>query len=477
MDLNGISDRLRGLYASCFGEEVQNVEPLAQSGSNRRYFRLDGGAGTVIGVWNEDVKENEAFVGMAHHFRGKGIKVPEVYAFAEAHDCYLQQDLGDMTLYDAVSCGRTACTGPAGGCYSEEEANLLCRVVAALPKIQFEGADGLDFGLCHPIRETDARSVMFDLHYFKYCYLKGTGLNFNEMLLEDDFERLCADILREPSDCFMYRDFQARNVMLCGIAGDAEPYFIDFQGGRKGQFYYDIVSFVWQAKAAYPSELKERLIARYHEALQEYVNIDRAEFDARLRKFVLFRTLQVLGAYGFRGLIERKQHFIDSIPFALANLRELLAEPFGEYPYLDSLLRGLVQQDSSAPLTVTVTSFSYKKGIPADESSNGGGYVFDCRAIHNPGRYEPYRQLTGRDEAVIRFLEDDGEVFGFLEHVYALADKHVERYLSRGFTHLMLNFGCTGGQHRSVYCAEHTAAHLRERFGDAVNVVLKHREQ
>jgi hypothetical protein len=275
----------------------------------------------------------------------------------------------------------------------------------------------------------------------------------------------------------MYRDFQSRNVML----KDGEPWLIDFQGGRKGPFYYDVASFLWQAKANFPESLRKELVGEYIDALRKYIPVDENYFREQLRHFVLFRTLQVLGAYGFRGYFEKKPHFIQSVPYAIENLRKLLAEPFAEYPYLNDLLNRLVNlkqfsdELQKRALTVKVMSFAYKKGIPNDTSGNGGGYVFDCRAVNNPGKYERYKPFTGLDEQVIKFLEDDGEILEFLEHSYALVDSSVKRYMERGFSNLMVCFGCTGGQHRSVYCAQHMAEHLNKKFG--VKVELVHREQ
>lgn len=335
----------------------------------------------------------------------------------------------------------------------------------------------MDFAYCYPLAEFNRRSILWDLNYFKYCFLKTTGLEFQENLLEDDFEHMADALLQIQPQVFMYRDFQSRNVML----REGKPYFIDFQGGRKGPFYYDVASFLWQAKANYPDSLRQELIDEYLDALQPYHAIGKEQFLATLRHFVLFRTLQVLGAYGFRGYFEKKAHFIQSVPYAIENLRQLLETDFPEYPYLCLVLRKLTELPQFASvrnrrkLTVRVMSFSYKKGIPEDPSGNGGGYVFDCRAVHNPGKYEQYKQLTGRDKPVIDFLEQDGEILRFLEHVDALVDAHVQRFLERGFTNLSICFGCTGGQHRSVYSAEHVARHLNEKFG--VRIQLIHREQ
>ncbi len=347
-----------------------------------------------------------------------------------------------------------------------------------LPDIQFLGAVGLDFSHCYPAKEFDKRSIMWDLNYFKYCFLKATGLEFQEDRLEDDFQAMSEVLMRGQSSTFMYRDFQSRNVML---TTEGNPLFIDFQGGRKGPFYYDVASFLWQAKANLPGSLRQELIGEYIDALRKYKPVDEEYFHEQLRHFVLFRTMQVLGAYGFRGYFEKKPHFMQSVPFAIANLRELLDNPYPEYPYLNELLRQLVDMKqftnemANRQLTVKVMSFAYKKGIPNDATGNGGGYVFDCRAVNNPGKYDRYKPFTGLDKPVIEFLEEDGEILSFLDHCYALVDSSVERYIERGFSNLMVCFGCTGGQHRSVYSAQRMAEHINSKYN--VKVELVHREQ
>ncbi len=483
---------------------------LAGAGSNRQYFRFTGHQGkTVIGVIGNSHDENHAFISLDRHFCLCKLPVPQVLAVSDDEMRYLQTDLGDTSLFDAIKGGREA-----GGRYNLAEKELLMRTIRELPNIQVRGALGLDWKNCYPQPEFNEDSVLFDLNYFKYCFLKATEVDFHEIKLEASFRRFAKDLTSEPSESFMYRDFQARNVML-----DAEghPFFIDFQGGRKGPYYYDLASFLWQASAKYSFKLRRDLIAQYYDALKQYIEVPTVRhFAERLSLFVLFRTLQVLGAYGFRGYFEHKQHFIDSIPPAIDNLRDLLQlrEEVLPYPYLRDVLTRLTnlpqfapvqpevhqrsdgfkttdrdvylahpqdgpatfsKYDGKGPLVVRVYSFSYRKGIPEDPSGNGGGYVFDCRSTHNPGRYEPYKQLTGLDEPVIRFLEDDGEIIDFLEHVYALADKHVSRYLQRGFTSLMFSFGCTGGQHRSVYSAQHLAEYIHRKYG--VEVRVCHREQ
>ena len=463
-------DRLEALFRSYTGVEAEECLKLSPSGSRRIYCRLIAGSISLIGVAGTDVDENHAFIALARHFRSKGIRVPEVYAVSDDGMCYLQQDLGDRLLFDALAAGR------ASGTYDPLERDLLLRAMSALPAIQIAGAQGLDFSVCYPTPAFDARTVGFDLNYFKYCFLKPSSVEFNEERLQDDFDRLGVDLLSDGADTFMYRDFQARNVML----HEGELWFIDFQGGRRGPLYYDVASFVWQAKARYPAELKVALVDAYLDALEAYMPVDREAFRRRLRIFVLFRTLQVLGAYGFRGRIEKRAHFLESIPYALENLRELLAEPFESYPYLSSVLAELVRSGPGLPplpdglLHVHVYSFSFRKGIPEDLSGNGGGYVFDCRSVHNPGKYERFRSLTGLDREVQEFLEEDGEIYTFLGHVFPLVDAHVERFVSRGFTHLQVSFGCTGGQHRSAYSAQKLAEHLSGRSG--VMVHLHHRE-
>jgi len=537
---------LESLFEQYTGAAPVASVALTGSASHRRYYRLTGADGrTLIGVEGTDADENRAFLTIGRHFAAKGIRVPKVVAVDGL--CYLQEDLGATVLYDALAAGR------ASGNYGPDEVALLRKTLAALPKIQVEGARGLDFSVCYPQPSFDARMVDFDLNYFKYDFLKLTGMEFNEVRLQDDFDRLKADLLAEPSDTFLYRDFNARNVMLVG----GEPWFIDFQGGRRGPIYYDVASFLWQARAKYPEALREELLQVYLDALRAYGPVDETHFRARLRLFILFRMLQVLGCYGYRGLWEKKQAFIDSIPPALEIVRNLL--PFRDYPYLTEVLAGLCGEDFSTPpsaplemteecssapfemtkecssapfemtetdsfaplgmtegstllpdgaplscrpdgeplsfrpskaplsfrpseasgeissLTVTVYSFSFKKGIPEDMSGNGGGYVFDCRSVHNPGKYDRFKQLTGLDAPVIEFLEQDGEILRFLDHVYSLVDAHVERFLERGFTHLQVSFGCTGGQHRSAYSAQHLAEHLVAKY--PVRVHLIHRER
>lgn len=453
---------LKDLYIKKFGVAPESVIQLTQAGSNRRYFRLRG-VETVVGVAGTSVEENEAFIYLSRHFYSRGLNVPRVIAVSADGLCYLQTDLGDMSLFDR----RTDTT-------------LLEKAVSALPDFQYSGAVGLDFSRCYPVSDFDAQSILWDLNYFKYCFLNTTGTPYLEANLEADFRKMAATLSVNPAGTFMYRDFQSRNVMIVGN----EPFFIDFQGGRRGPAEYDLVSFITQARAGFSEELRSRLIDVYIASASKYTDIDRPAFMKRLRDFSLLRNLQVLGAYGFRGKFERKPHFLKSIPLALNNLHTLLREPSGDYPYLISVLNAMleklaptaVEPKTESSLTVTVMSFSYKKGIPADMSGNGGGFVFDCRGMENPGRYEEYKKITGLDRPVIDFLESKGEIITFLEHCYGLVDPSVDCYDRRGFTSLSVNFGCTGGQHRSVYSAQKMAEHIKATFPH-VKVHLIHREQ
>ncbi|MBQ6723311.1 MAG: phosphotransferase [Paludibacteraceae bacterium] len=443
-------------------------------GSNRVYTReTDENGRSVIRVVGTNRDENRAFIYMARHFHALGLPVPEIYWVSDDEMTYTQEDLGDTLLFDNL------------------DPTLLERAIRALAHVQVIGAQDFDWSYCFPVPAFDERSIRWDLNYFKYCFLKGTKLEFSEPRLEDDFDTLVKNMTAKRSvseavgleETFLYRDFQSRNVMI----KDGQPYFIDFQGGRKGPTQYDVASFLWQAKANFSPELREQLIEAYLDELEKISNLQSSIFNkdawrAALPHFVLFRTLQVLGAYGYRGYFERKPHFLESIPLALKNLREVLAD-LPDYPYLKELAECLpinsdkigLNRITSENLTVTIYSFSFKKGIPTDDSGNGGGYVFDCRSTHNPGKYEQYKSLTGLDQPVIDFLEQDGEILTFLNSVYALVDHHVERFIERDFTNLQVSFGCTGGQHRSVYCAEHLAQHLYEKYG--VRIHLIHRER
>lgn len=464
---------LKALFKEYFGNECTHALKLKQSGSNREYYRLSNARNQkAIGTWGENINENYAFINLAKHFYKAGLNVPEIYITNNNCQFYLQQDLGDISLFNLIKGSAKTQS------YDDLQIDLLENTIKSLASFQFIGARKLDYNLCFPVSCFDRRSISWDLNYFKYCFLKLSGVDFSEVELENEFDKLTHHLLLFPSNTFMYRDFQSRNVMIYNDS----PYFIDFQGGRQGPFYYDVASFLWQARANFPTSLKEHLIDVYVKELNKYIKITRSEFRNNLNFFILFRGLQVLGAYGFRGLYEKKQNFIDSIAPALSNLRELLPSFKDDFNYLRTLIDKLsiaydtskLQEILNNNLVVKITSFSYKRGIPEDDSGNGGGFVFDCRAIHNPGKYERYKTLTGRDKEVKEFLENEVEMRNFLENVKNLSEASVKKYLDRGFTNLMISFGCTGGQHRSVFSAESLAKYLHNKLG--IKVILVHRE-
>lgn len=443
--------------------------PIAGAGSDRRYFRRetpDPRFGAVVKADSDDVRENETFIALARVFRDAGIKVPQIFEVSDDLKTYWLEDLGSTDLFSLIGT-------PEFEPLAEEALRHLVRL-QTLPAEKWEGL------VMHPA--FSERQILFDLNYFKYSFLKPAGAVFDEERLQDELERLAKEIMEASgvASGFMYRDFQSRNIMI----KDGEPYFIDFQGGRRGPALYDAVSFLWQAKAALPDEMKRQLLNVYADEYERQTGVAPDRLLKPLFLFVLFRTLQVLGAYGMRGLTQRRAHFLRSIPAGLSNLARLLDDQrFDSYPELRRACRELCADKRFAPLTINdgrlhirVSSFSYMKGYPDNLTGNGGGFMFDCRAMHNPGRYAEYKALTGRDKPVIDFLEERGEVFDFLESAWQLVDSAVERYMARGFSSLDVGFGCTGGQHRSVYCAERTARHLHERFPEAI-VHLVHREQ
>ena len=471
-----MTNELKELFRRFAGSEADSVSRLTAAGSNRCYYRFVYSGGTVVGVEGTNADENAAFLAIARHLAGKQLPVPQILAVSDNGMCYLLQDLGDTSLFELLKDARQS------GEYSDNQVLLLEKTISRLPELQFKGGKGMDFKVCFPCESFDHRSIFWDLNYFKYNFLKAIGVEFHEALLEDDFEHFATLLLKDaPFDTFMYRDFQARNVMV----KDDEPWFIDFQGGRRGPIEYDLASFLWQARAAYPDSLRQHLIDVYLKALAPYRKVSTAEFRNNLHNIVLFRSLQVLGAYGFRGYFERKPHFFQSIPAAIDNLKDLLKQDIEGCPYLTRLLRSITELPQFNPQpapqnvkrTVRVMSFSYRKGLPQDDTGNGGGFIFDCRGMHNPGKYDCYKKITGADAPVIEFLEEQGEVQHYLEHVYGLVDPTVDKYIERGFANLMVSFGCTGGQHRSLYCANHLAEHLKQKYGDRIIILLEHREQ
>lgn len=470
-------DALMQMFARWAGQQAEGLVTLPGSGSDRVYYRLYGGGRTALGSWNPDNKENVAFYTFSRHFRAQNIRVPEVYAENLSEGLFLQQDLGDTTLL-----GELLARKRAQGTFPMDILPLYQDALSSLASMQVQGAKGLDWSVCTPVESFDRTGMLWDLNYFKYCFLRGSGVEYDESLLEKNFGALADLLCASESGFFLHRDFQARNLML----HQGHVWIIDHQGGRKGALAYDVASLLFQARAELPREVRDSLLDFYIGRVNELTPVDEAGFKNAFKGFVLIRALQTLGAYGFRGLYEGKTHFIESIPPALTNLGWLAMHhwPDGPLDHLRGICLSLsqaekfqsVSQRFSAPekLKVRINSFSYKRGWPADPSGNGGGFVFDCRALHNPGRYEEYKPLSGLDEPVQHFLLHHSRVTDFLRDVYRTVEPSVEQYLERGFTDLMISFGCTGGQHRSVFCAEQAAAHIRKKYG--VQVDLVHRE-
>jgi aminoglycoside/choline kinase family phosphotransferase len=460
---------LSRLFQARFTEPPERIAPLKADGSSRKLYRLASSSRTAIGVVNPDVRENRAFVAFSRHFRGAGLAVPEIYAEDSDQGVYLEEDLGDTTLFQLLTSTRTGAT------LSPEALDLYQQVVEILPRFQVAAGRTLDYGVCYPRAAFDRQSMRWDLNYFKYYFLRLAKIPFDEQRLEEDFERFVEFLLAAPGDFFLYRDFQSRNIMV----QEGRPWFIDYQGGRRGPLQYDLASLLCDAKADLPFELRDELADQYLAAAAELVPIDRAAFMRHYPGFALIRIMQAMGAYGLRGFYERKQHFLASIPYAIRNLEHLIRTtklPV-DLPELTGVWRRLAASSylrqfgtASLALTVRIRSFSYKDGVPTDETGHGGGHVFDCRALPNPGRFAEYATVTGREAPVIAFLEREPAVHDFLDHVFAIVEQSVENYRTRNFTDLSVAFGCTGGQHRSVYCAERLARHLRERFKVAVEV-------
>ncbi|MDL2297226.1 phosphotransferase, partial [Bacteroidales bacterium OttesenSCG-928-E04] len=454
---------LRQLIGEYTSRVIISISKLPQSGSNRIYFRiLLENQHTLIGVYNSDIRENKAFFYLSNLFLKNEVAVPKVLYISENQQYYLLNDLGDESLYSWLVNHRE------GKMMGEEVLPYYRKVLQALPRIQLAGKK-IDFSVCYPRDAFDRQSMQWDLNYFKYYFLKLANIHFDEQLLENDFNTFMDFLLEADDDFFLYRDFQSRNIMLY----DENPYFIDYQGGRKGALQYDVASLLYDGKADIAPEERNQLLKIYLEEASNVFPFDEAKFLRYFDGFVLIRIMQAMGTYGFRGYYEKKSHFLLSIPYAVRNIRYLLETmslPI-DIPELIRVLRAITEskelpqlQDQRSGLTVTVTSFSYKKGIPTDLTANGGGFVFDCRALPNPGREAQYRELDGRDQPVINYLEQHTETEDFKTNIFALIDASIENYLERNFSNLMVNFGCTGGQHRSVYFAESAAKHLAEKY-------------
>ena len=467
-------DVLERLFEQHFRTPTEHVEPLQGQlgGSGRVIVRLRAKGASAIGVLYSVREENVAFLEFSKHFYRRGLPVPEIYAENLSQGAYLEQDLGDTTLFEFLSANRAAES------IAPQAIEAYRKVVAVLPRFQVEAGRDLNYKVCYPRSSFDRQSIAWDLNYFKYYFLRLAGVPFNEQALEHDFGRLTKFLLGARSDYFMYRDFQSRNVMLHG----GEPYFVDYQGGRKGALQYDIASLLYDGKADLPPELRQQLLDWYLESLGGFIDVDREAFMEHYYAFVYVRIMQALGAYGFRGFYERKPHFLQSVPYALKNLRWLADHvklPVA-LPALMAAFEGMVASEklsviatAKEGLTVRVFSFSFHREAPTDDSGNGGGFVFDARSLPNPGREEQFRALTGKDAAVIEYLNNEESVHQYLASALSLVDASVASYRQRGFKNLMVSFGCTGGQHRSVYLAERLAKHLA---GMGVEVVVRHIE-
>jgi aminoglycoside/choline kinase family phosphotransferase len=477
-------DVLSELFERRFHSRPERVQALQGqlSGSGRKIFRLVGAGRTVIGIVYGVREENTAFVEFSKHFRRHGLPVPEIYAEDLDRGAYLEEDFGDTTLFDFLTQNRE------GANVAPATVEAYRKALAVLSRFQVEAGRDLNYKVCYPRASFDRQSIAWDLNYFKYYFLRLAGIPFNEQALEQDFSRLTKLLLSAPHDYFLYRDFQSRNIML----RDGQPFFLDYQGGRKGALQYDVASLLYDAKADLPPDLRLQLLDHYLDELASFVPLDRDGFIQYYYAYVYVRIMQALGAYGFRGFYERKPHFLQSVPYALKNIRWLLHNiklPVTLPTLMDAFtamlasekLQGLgVEPERSKSteqntLTVRVFSFSFhREGVPKDESGNGGGFVFDGRSLPNPGREDRFKARTGKDASVAEYLEQQESVHKFLEHVESLVDASVSAYQRRGFQNLMVSFGCTGGQHRSVYLAEQLAKHLRSKNG--VEVVLRHRE-
>jgi aminoglycoside/choline kinase family phosphotransferase len=452
------------------GINPDSITALPPSGSYRRYYRIISGKIRAIGAFNPDINENKAFLAISKHFKMLDIAVPEIYTENKTGQYYLLEDLEDKTLIDFL-------TEDNKREFTKEVIEKYRDALTDLAKIQIVGIRGFDCSLCYPRQEFDEQSILWDLNYFKHYFLKFAKVPFDEQLLEDDFKKFAQFLAEVPRNYFLYRDFQSRNIML----HNNKLYYIDYQGGRKGALQYDVASILFESKTFLPFEKREELLMHYCDIINREYSISTSDFLKYYPAFLLVRLLQAMGAYGFRGLHENKPLFLESIPGALKNLEYILGHySLGiDVPELLSALKKLFSDPFLASIgstqerfTLRIKSFSFKTGIPFDETLNGGGFVFDCRSLPNPGRYEEFKQYTGKDQAIIEFLNEKQEVADFLMHIYALVDTAIHDYRARGLANMMISFGCTGGRHRSVYCAEKLHEHVKQTMG--VDIIRTH---
>lgn len=468
-----VLQEIRAFFQQWKNQQADEIITLKQAGSNRTYFRVISGKHSYILTYNpSNIPENNAFIEFSKHFYSKQLPVPEILTVSADKTIYAQSDFGDISLFDIMK--------KEG--FSDHVFELFKKSCAQLARLQILGGQNLDYNYCIATKSFDKQAIYSDLLYFLYYFVRGLDLPYDKNALLNDFDILSSYLMQEEQKYFMHRDCQSRNIMV----KDECVYFIDYQGGMQGALQYDMAAMLWQARASLPYEWRDQLLEYYFELANNLLGntLDKKTFFDSYDGFVLIRMLQTLGAYGYRGLFERKDYFISSIPFGLKNLKWFLQNkkmPI-RLPELQKILLAItddkiidrfetVKANDETPLTVKVCSFSFKSGLPIDESGNGGGFVFDCRGILNPGRMEEFKTQTGRDRAVQEFLLHKTEMPAFLQHVYSLVDISVQDYIKRGFSSLMVSFGCTGGQHRSVYAADRVAAHIKEKYGVRVEVV------
>ena len=468
-------DKIKELFASFSKDEITGIDKLPQAGSERHYYRIYTATKNFIATYGANIKENESFIYFTEHFIKKNLATPQLFCVNAEKDSYIQEDFGDASLLNKLE--------ELG--YVPEVYNLYKTSLHQLALLQIKGDEGLNYEKCLTNTSFGKQAIMADLLYFKYYFLDALRRPYDKQKLIDDFEALSNYLSHTEYKFFMFRDFQSRNIM---VKGNGDVGFIDYQGGMKGAPQYDVASLLWQAKANLPEDWKNYLLEDYINSFESIVEetVDRDVFKSQYNGYVLIRLLQVLGAYGFRGLFERKAHFLTSIPLALQNLKWFVSnQSIGiAVPEFKKVLELCisnevmqeftpVQATSETPLVVDVCSFSFiQQGYPKDETKNGGGFIFDMRGILNPGRFDEYKHLSGLDKPVKDFLEQQTKMPDFLNGVYSIIDVSVEDYIKRGFENLCINFGCTGGQHRSVFAAEAVARHLKNKF--KVNINLNH---
>jgi aminoglycoside/choline kinase family phosphotransferase len=453
------------------GKKTDSILPLPVSGSTRQYFRIKLKKTTIIGVWSDNLPENEAFIHFTEHFKRFGLNVPELYYKDLGKNLYLVEDLGDETLYSYIL------KKPSGENIKDYAGPLFRSALKHLIRFQLVGSKELSYSMCVPRPVFDEQSILWDLQYFKYYVLKLFNISFDEQKLEDDFNLMARLLASVKNDYFMYRDFQSRNILV----HNDDLYFVDYQGGRKGPLQYDLASFIFESRINLPSDLREELIDFYIKELSKQKKLNPGKFRELLYLFVFLRILQVLAAYGLRGYAQNKSLFLRSYSYAVDNLEWLLDKGLIKLDTsellraVEKILNVVEIRDKyieSDVLTIYIQSFSFKYGIPKDYSGHGGGFVFDCRILPNPGRFPEFKEMTGMDKPVAMFLEKHNEVKDFLGYVKSILDISIDDYLQRGVNRLMVSFGCTGGQHRSVYCAEKIAAYISDKH--KIKTVLVH---